>query len=214
MKKEKASRIKSIIKAVFNLLSYLILAGLTIFIVYMLVFMLKGMNGDEPPTVLDHQIYIVQSNSMSPTFKTGSLLIIKKVDVTAIRENDIITFRRNRDNVATTHRVMRILNDEGLQFVTRGDANNVDDPLPVSAEDVSGIVVASLPYIGYFIGFIRTKQGLLVCIIIPALILMIFQVLKLLKEEKKKERKPSIEELQARAQALLSRETDKREDHQ
>ena len=214
MKKEKASRIKSIIKAVFNLLSYLILAGLTIFIVYMLVFMLKGMNGDEPPTVLDHQIYIVQSNSMSPTFKTGSLLIIKKVDATAIRENDIITFRRNRDNVATTHRVMRILNDEGLQFVTRGDANNVDDPLPVSAEDVSGIVVASLPYIGYFIGFIRTKQGLLVCIIIPALILMIFQVLKLLKEEKKKERKPSIEELQARAQALLSRETDKREDHQ
>ena len=214
MKKEKASRIKSIIKAVFNLLSYLILAGLTIFIVYMLVFMLKGMNGDEPPTVLDHQIYIVQSNSMSPTFKTGSLLIIKKVDVTAIRENDIITFRRNRDNVATTHRVMRILNDEGLQFVTRGDANNVDDPLPVSAEDVSGIVVASLPYIGYFIGFIRTKQGLLICIIIPALILMIFQVLKLLKEEKKKERKPSIEELQARAQALLSRETDKREDHQ
>jgi len=214
MKKEKASRIKSIIKAVFNLLSYLILAGLTIFIVYMLVFMLKGMNGDEPPTVLDHQIYIVQSNSMSPTFKTGSLLIIKKVDVTAIRENDIITFRRNRDNVATTHRVMSILNDEGLQFVTRGDANNVDDPLPVSAEDVSGIVVASLPYIGYFIGFIRTKQGLLVCIIIPALILMIFQVLKLLKEEKKKERKPGIEELQARAQALLSKETDKRGDHQ
>ena len=214
MKKEKASRIKSIIKAVFNLLSYLILAGLTIFIVYMLVFMLKGMNGDEPPTVLDHQIYIVQSNSMSPTFKTGSLLIIKKVDVTAIRENDIITFRRNRDNVATTHRVMRILNDEGLQFVTRGDANNVDDPLPVSAEDVSGIVVASLPYIGYFIGFIRTKQGLLVCIIIPALILMIFQVLKLLKEEKKKERKPGIEELQARAHALLSKETDKREDNQ
>ena len=214
MKKEKASRIKSIIKAVFNLLSYLILAGLTIFIVYMLVFMLKGMNGDEPPTVLDHQIYIVQSNSMSPTFKTGSLLIIKKVDVTAIRENDIITFRRNRDNVATTHRVMRILNDEGLQFVTRGDANNVDDPLPVSAEDVSGIVVASLPYIGYFIGFIRTKQGLLICIIIPALILMIFQVLKLLKEEKKKERKPGIEELQARAQALLSKETDKRGDHQ
>ena len=214
MKKEKASRIKSIIKAVFNLLSYLILAGLTIFIVYMLVFMLKGMNGDEPPTVLDHQIYIVQSNSMSPTFKTGSLLIIKKVDVTAIRENDIITFRRNRDNVATTHRVMSILNDEGLQFVTRGDANNVDDPLPVSAEDVSGIVVASLPYIGYFIGFIRTKQGLLICIIIPALILMIFQVLKLLKEEKKKERKPGIEELQARAQALLSKETDKRGDHQ
>ena len=214
MKKEKTSRVKSIIKAVFNLLSYLILAGLIIFIVYMLVFMLKGMNGDEPPTVLDHQIYIVQSNSMSPTFKTGSLLIIKKVDAAAIRENDIITFRRNRDNVATTHRVMSILNDEGLQFVTRGDANNVDDPLPVSAEDVSGIVVASLPYIGYFIGFIRTKQGLLICIIIPALILMIFQVLKLLKEEKKKERKPGIEELQARAQALLSRETDKREDHQ
>jgi signal peptidase len=197
---------KSIIKICLDILSYAILGVLCLFIVYMLVFMFKGMKSNEPPSVFNHQIYIVQSNSMSPTFKTGSLLIVNKTDKQFIKETDIITFRRSGDSVATTHRVVDILKDDGLQFVTRGDANNVDDPMPVNAEDVSGVVVTAIPYLGYLIGFIRTKQGLLVCIVIPALVIILAQVLKLLKEEKKKERKPTIEELQAKVNELLNKE--------
>lgn len=197
---------KSFIKIFLDIVSYAILGVLCVFIVYMLVFMFRGMKGNEPPTILNHQIYIVQSNSMSPTFKTGSLLIVNKADKQSIKETDIITYRRSGDSVATTHRVVDILNDDGLQFVTRGDANNVDDPLPVNAEDVSGVVVTAIPYLGYLIGFIRTKQGLLVCIVIPALIIILAQVLKLLKDEKKKEHKPTIEELQAKVNELLNKE--------
>lgn len=195
---------KSIVKVVLDIISGIVLVVLGMFIVYMLVFMFKGMKTNETPTIFGHQIYIVRSNSMSPTFETGSLLLVKHVDTSSIQVNDIITFKEKNDSVATTHRVVKILNDNGLQFVTRGDANNVDDPMPVSADEVVGRVVFWIPYIGYLLGFIRTKEGLLVFIIVPALIIIITQIISFIREVKKKEDKPSTEELQAQLQELLS----------
>ncbi|HEY8422151.1 MAG TPA: signal peptidase I [Thermoclostridium sp.] len=195
---------KSIVKVVLDIISGIVLVVLGVFIVYMLVFMFKGMKTNETPTIFGHQIYIVRSNSMSPTFETGSLLLVKHVDTSSIQVNDIITFKEKNDSVATTHRVVKILNDNGLQFVTRGDANNVDDPMPVSADEVVGRVVFWIPYIGYLLGFIRTKEGLLVFIIVPALIIIITQIISFIREVKKKEDKPSTEELQAQLQELLS----------
>lgn len=195
---------KSIVKVVLDIISGIVLVVLGVFIVYMLVFMFKGMKTNETPTIFGHQIYIVCSNSMSPTFETGSLLLVKHVDTSSIQVNDIITFKEKNDSVATTHRVVKILNDNGLQFVTRGDANNVDDPMPVSADEVVGRVVFWIPYIGYLLGFIRTKEGLLVFIIVPALIIIITQIISFIREVKKKEDKPSTEELQAQLQELLS----------
>jgi len=195
---------KSIVKVVLDIISGIVLVVLGVFIVYMLVFMFKGMKTNETPTIFGHQIYIVRSNSMSPTFETGSLLLVKHVDTSSIQVNEIITFKEKNDSVATTHRVVKILNDNGLQFVTRGDANNVDDPMPVSADEVVGRVVFWIPYIGYLLGFIRTKEGLLVFIIVPALIIIITQIISFIREVKKKEDKPSTEELQAQLQELLS----------
>ena len=195
---------KSIVKVVLDIISGIVLVVLGVFIVYMLVFMFKGMKTNETPTIFGHQIYIVRSNSMSPTFETGSLLLVKHVDTSSIQVNDIITYKGQNDTVATTHRVVNILNEDGLKFVTRGDANNVDDPIPVSADEVVGKVVYFIPYIGYLLGFIRTKQGLLIFIIIPVLIIIITQLLSLIKELNKKEDKPTTEELQAKIEGLLN----------
>lgn len=202
---------KSIIKIISNIVSTIIMIALGSFIVVMLVFMIKGMNSKEPPTIFNYQLYIVQSNSMSPTFETGSLIIIKKADNQSIQENDIITYRRSRDTVATTHRVVEIIEDGDLQYITRGDANNVEDPMPVSEEDVMGKVVFWIPYIGYILGFIRTKQGLLICIVLPALIIILTQIIKLIKAENKKECKPTIEELQAEVQDRMKTEPEREE---
>lgn len=198
---------KSIGKKIIDVLSNIILVILGIFIVYMLIFMFTGMKTNETPTIFGHQIYIVRSNSMNPTFETGSLLVVKQVNKSSIEVSDIITYKRNSESTATTHRVVDIQNDDGLQFVTRGDANNVDDPMPVSSNDVLGKVVFIIPYIGYLFGFIRTKQGLLVFIIIPALLILMSQLFSFLKEVKKhkkeNENKLNIDELQTKVSEIL-----------
>jgi signal peptidase len=184
---------KPIIKVILNILSNILIGVMGLFIIYMLVTMFTGRKGNEPPTILNHSIYIVRSNSMSPTFKTGTLLIIKRTDSGTINVDDIITFRKKNDTLSTTHRVVEIIDDNNTrQFVTRGDANNVDDPIPVSENDILGKVTFFIPLLGYVFGFIRTKQGIILVIVIPAFILMVTQIIQLFKYKKdsKKESKP------------------------
>lgn len=185
MKQQKENK-KSIVKKIFDILSSILLLFLGLFIVYMLVFMFTNTKSNEPPTIFNHQIYIVQSNSMSPTFKTGSLLVIKHVDKDSISVGDIVTYRKNNDSLSTTHRVVEIIDENNnRQFVTRGDANNMNDPVPVDEDDVLGKVTLFIPLLGYVMSFIRTKQGIILVIVIPALILMITQVIELFKFSKK-----------------------------
>lgn len=184
---------KPIIKVILNILSNILIGVMGLFIIYMLVTMFTGRKGNEPPTILNHSIYIVRSNSMSPTFKTGTLLIIKRTDSGTINVDDIITFRKKNDTLSTTHRVVEIIEEDNTRkFVTRGDANNVDDPIPVSENEVLGKVTVYIPLLGYVFGFIRTKQGIILVIVIPAFILMVTQIIQLFKYKKdsKKESKP------------------------
>jgi signal peptidase len=116
-------------------------------------------------------------------------LITKKVDGQTINVDDIITYRKKNDTLSTTHRVVEIIEEDNTRkFVTRGDANNVDDPIPVSENEVLGKVTVYIPLLGYVFGFIRTKQGIILVIVIPALIIMITQIIQLLRY--KKENKP------------------------
>jgi len=177
---------KSVIKLILNILSNIVIVFLGFIIVYMLYFMFTNANSTEPPGIFKHQLFIVQSNSMSPTFKTGSLVIVKNVDTSSIKVGDIITYRRRNDSVSTTHRVVEIIEeDNARQFITRGDANNMNDPVPVDENNVLGKVTLFIPLLGYVMGFIRTKEGTLLVIVIPAFILMITQIVELFKYRKK-----------------------------
>lgn len=101
-------------------------------------------HADVPPSMGGYRLFRVVGNSMEPTFSNGSLLVVKSVEVTAIQSDDIITYHCPRSTVGlTTHRVDRItVMDTGcVQFNTRGDGNDVLDPLPVQACDVVGKVI-------------------------------------------------------------------------
>lgn len=190
---------KSVIKIFLNILSNIFLVFLGLIIIFILFYMFTGLKGNEPPTVFNHQLYIVQSNSMSPTFRTGSLLLIKHVDPETIETGDIITFKKKNDTVSTTHRVVEIIEENGTRkFITRGDANNMNDPAPVEESEVVGKVSLFVPMLGYVLGFIRTKQGTVLVIIIPAFIIMVTQIVELIRLRKKY--KSGVNENEARSE--------------
>jgi len=127
-----------------------------------------------PPAVAGHRLYAVLSGSMSPAFDVGSVVAVKAVNPEEVKEGDIITFGRS-DGRIVTHRVIGIETAGGLHFVTKGDANNVADSSLVPAEGVMGVVTLSIPWLGRVLVFSQTKQGLLLLIIIPALIILILE---------------------------------------
>lgn len=134
------------------------------------------------PNVAGYQMYIVLGGSMNPTFDVGSLAIIDEVPTDQIKVEDVITFKNFSGEGITTHRVVNIENSgTNFSFITRGDANDVNDVNPVSAENVIGKVVFTIPYLGRFFNFAQSRSGLLVLIILPGLILIFIEVLSMVK---------------------------------
>lgn len=129
----------------------------------------------------DISIFSVQSGSMEPTIKTGSIIVSKAQDI--YTKEDIITFEagENKETVIT-HRIFSINNDE---ITTKGDANNVPDGTKIKKDQIIGKTVFSIPYIGYPFIFAQTQLGFILLIIIPAT-LIVSSELRVVKEELQK----------------------------
>ena len=144
----------------------------------------KLVNG--PPTIAGHQMYIVIGGSMSPSFEAGALAILKPVNPETIKVGDVVTYKGTASDTATTHRVVDITkNDGAISFTTRGDANDVDDPSLLDSSQIVGKVVFTVPYLGKLLNFSQSKMGLVALIIIPGVILIIFEIFSMIKTVKK-----------------------------
>lgn len=137
------------------------------------------------------RLLVVQSGSMEPSVKIGSLIVIKKQDTYSI--GDIITFNAGGFD-STTHRVVKTEVSGGKEFFsTRGDANQAADRESVSVENVNGKAVFILPYLGFLISFTKNQMGFIFLIVVPATIVIFSEILNLKKEivkliEKRKEK--------------------------
>lgn len=136
--------------------------------------------------------YAVLSGSMEPTYPTGSLLYVKKVDPQELKVGDAITFLLNEDTAAT-HRIIEILPDEDdasvLRFRTQGDANETADAVPVHYKNIIGKPVFCIPLLGYVAAFIQQPPGLYLAIGAAAILLILVFLPDLFKGDKKKDTK-------------------------
>lgn len=129
-------------------------------------------------------LFIIQSGSMEPTIKTGSVAVDKKAD--DYKEKDIITFRRAEKII--THRITKIVEQNGENlYQTKGDANGGEDLILVRENDVLGKVLFAIPFFGYAMAFAKTKLGIFLLIVIPALWIIGQEVAKIKKNLKEKE---------------------------
>lgn len=164
------------------------LFGLVILLVILMVFsVIQNKVSGGPPRIAGYHMYIVLSGSMAPAFDAGSMVFVKPVEPEEIKEGDIITYRGLGDSsFLTTHRVVEIMGSgQDLEFVTKGDANDVNDPNPVPGENLVGRVALTVPYMGYLMTFGQTKQGMLLLIVVPGVLLIINESFKLYKNVSK-----------------------------
>ncbi|MBQ6868551.1 MAG: signal peptidase I [Clostridia bacterium] len=157
-----------------------ILVGIVVIIAILLVGVrLIGLN-----------VYTVLSGSMEPTYHTGSLIYVKKVDYTELKTDDIITFMLDEDTIAT-HRIVEVVPDENdstvLRYRTKGDANDAVDGSLVHYKNVIGSPVFSIPKLGYLANYIQQPPGMYVAISAGAILMMLVFIPDLFtKEEEKK----------------------------
>ncbi|MBQ9954116.1 MAG: signal peptidase I [Eggerthellaceae bacterium] len=107
--------------------------------------------GNRLPMPFGYGAAVVLSGSMEPELSTGDLVIVG--DGGPVEVGDVVVYQDG--NLLVVHRVVET---EGGVMVTKGDANNVaDEPVAVSA--VRGEVLASIPFLGTVVSWLKSPVG-------------------------------------------------------
>jgi signal peptidase len=111
---------------------------------------------------------VIASGSMSPYLNQGDLVILKKMQDECIQIGDVIAFKvpSPYDSVypsPVVHKVVEKWTESNVTYLrTKGDANLNPDAWNVPSGDVIGKSIATIPYIGLPILFVKTPLGSLV----------------------------------------------------
>lgn len=140
--------------------------------------------------------YTVISGSMEPKYPVGSIVYVKDVPPTELKEKDVITYTIDGKTVVT-HRIIEVLCDEKdptvRYFRTQGDNNGTPDSDPVHQGNVLGKVVFSLPVLGFVAYFIQTPPltyiALSICFMVLLLTFMPDLMEKMIAEEQEQKSK-------------------------
>lgn len=153
---------KRVIRRYWGIFTTIIVAIVFILAVLLVFFRLFG-----------YEIYTVMSGSMEPEYHVGSLIYVKSVDPTELRQNDVITFVADEDNTVVTHRIIAVEGtNDALKFRTKGDANDVADGALVHYKNVLGKPAFQIPFLGYLAFHIQRPPGLYIALVVGTLLLV------------------------------------------
>lgn len=91
---------------------------------------------------------------MQPSLNIGDIVLVTKTSIQCIAEGDIIAYVSKQGIVV--HRVYKIVEDEnGISIITKGDANEEPDNIPVYEKLIVCKAVLTVPKIGLLQLYLR-----------------------------------------------------------
>lgn len=142
----------------------------------------------EVPSLGGYSFMRTLTGSMEPAIPVHSFIVTEEVDPSSLQVGDIITFRATESSMEgalNTHRITSVYEENGqLMFHTKGDANAVEDAAPVAAVNVVGRVVFVSAALGTVVSLFSNPLVFFPFIILPLVVLMVFEIAKLVKSTK------------------------------
>ncbi|MBR2970903.1 MAG: hypothetical protein IKC48_03810 [Clostridia bacterium] len=198
---EKAQKIINIVLKVFTWMLVAFAACMMVFT----IFTVSTVDRNER-SLFGLRFYIVQTGSMSKSeknedldvhFNAGDIIFIKEAeDKTALQPGDIISFISTNDESygeTITHMIYERKEDDGgrlLGYVTYGTNTGAIDEALVEPGFVIGTYAGKLPGLGNFFAFVKSTPGYIVCILVPFLLLILYNginVIRLFRRYKKEQ---------------------------
>lgn len=123
----------------------------------------------------------VLSGSMEPTISTGDVVVERQISPLDARLGDVVSFKDPEDaSILITHRVQSMVVHDGVvSFVTKGDANTGVERWKVSADGTIGKVEYHVWHLGYLLSLIRGPLGRIVLVVVPALVLGAYELVRI-----------------------------------
>ena len=194
----------------FKIILKVLTTALLIFTILIMVFTVISVAtlGRNDRNLFGFKFYIVLTDSMSLSeenkdldvhFNAGDIVIIKNLkieDKSKLKAGDIIAFvSENSDSYGQTitHMIREVkYNKNGTVagYVTYGTNTGTNDEAVVTPEFVLGVYSAQLPKVGYFFNYMKTTPGYITCILVPFLLLILYNgvdVIRLFRKYKKEQ---------------------------
>ena len=136
--------------------------------------------------------YVIVSKSMVPTINVNDAILIKREKNNKYGVGDVITFRSTENNFEgypITHRIIKREEVDGdkITYITKGDNNPIIDPDIVNNTDIYGKVLFVIPKLGYLKSFLAKPSNFLLCVLIPSLIVFVYDFSRILYILRKRE---------------------------
>lgn len=208
-------------KKAWKIISTVLVWAVVVIAVAMMIFTIVSVNtfNRNDRALFGYKAFIVLSDSMAATdFDAGDLVLIKEVSPQELKEGDIIAYQsRNSSNFGetVTHKIRALTRTEDGEpgFITYGTTTGVDDETIVTYPFVLGRYEFSIPKLGTFFRFLKTPTGYICCILLPFLLLIIYQginCVKIFRQYKREEmaelqaEKDAIEAERKRSEAMMA----------
>ena len=161
-------------------------------------------NKDEVPNIGGVLPLIVLTDSMAPDIMSGDIIICQQTDPETIVVGDDISFFDPAGNGTSivTHRVIEIVEEDGQKFFrTKGTNNNTEDRVLVPMDKLVGKYTGiRIPGAGHIALFMQSTPGLIVCVVVPIILLVGYDMIRRRMYEKSKGN--DMETLMAELEAL------------
>lgn len=164
------------------------------------------------PQVLGYSVFRVMTGSMEPEIRSDSLLVVKKIPPEDIAPGDVISFFSPDpvlEGAVNTHRVVRVEKENGrTQFITKGDANVIEDTYPTDASALVGRVVFKSYGLGKTVSLLSNPLVFGSIILLPLLIILLMNLYRavriaadIAKKEEEEAVRQALEEIKAKQNA-------------
>ncbi len=189
--KEKRSFIKKI-GSFFSTIFLLVLIPYFIISVVLVYSNLVNLNINENhiPTFFGFKPVIIHDNAMKGDLDKGDLLIIKEQeDYTQLNTGTIITYSQKKDEYQTK-KIYRVLfkpeppekgetTTKPAEYNTKANKNKKVDEARLFSDDIEGVYLLRIPYIGTYLSYIEHEWLLVFSLPILAIVIILFIKLKI-----------------------------------
>jgi signal peptidase len=143
------------------------------------------------PSAAGFHTVTVYGGSMGESLPEGSVAVLRPVDAAELHVGDVIAMGRRDAGLPILHRIVTIEDvDGGRLITTRGDANQTNDPLPMTVSGKGDRLAYHVRWLGYLLAFARSPLGLALLVGIPAGLWAIREASTMARALKRRRRRP------------------------
>mgnify|MGYP000596230029 CR=1 FL=1 len=184
MEEDKTIKRKKIFKMIYKIISYFIICLLMIIASFLIFYVISGKIAQKQGKKPLFGLFTIISPSMTGSLNVYDVAFTMRVDTDKLKKGDVITFYSTNSffgGTPITHRIVEVIDvpETGRMFRVQGDANPKPDEEKVLPSNVVGKVLFKIPQLGRVQFFLASKGGWIIAIMIPALVIISYDIYKI-----------------------------------